>query len=77
MIVSELRSRALQLLSLCDPSEKGLAVIALREQYLQGEIAINREEPLTEQGFDIPGRPPSPILVNPGLVKRRSMVDAL
>ena len=74
MIISELRSRALQLLSLCDPSEKGSAVIALREQYLQGEITINREKPLTEVGFDIPGRPASPILVNPGLVKRRSMV---
>jgi hypothetical protein len=39
----ELRSQALQLLSLCDPSEKGAAVIALREQYLQGTVTINAE----------------------------------
>ena len=72
--MSELRAQALQLLSLCDPSEKGAAVIALREQYLQGGITINAEEHLTEADFDIPGRPAAPILVNPGLVKRRSMV---
>ena len=59
----ELRSQALQLLSLCDPSEKGAAVIALREQYLQGGITINAEEHLTEAGFEIPGRPASPIII--------------
>ena len=66
MIASELRSQALQLLSLCDPSEKGAAVIALREQYLQGAIAINANESLSESDFSIPGRPAAPILVNPG-----------
>ena len=40
----ELRSQALQLLSLCDPAEKGAAVIALREQYLQGGITINAND---------------------------------
>ena len=63
MIVSELRSQALQLLSLCDPAEKGAAVIALREKYLQGGITINANEPLTEAGFDIPGRPEAPMMV--------------
>ena len=74
MIALELRAQALQLLSLCDPAEKGAAVIALREKYLQGAIEINPNESLTEAGFDIPGRPAAPLLVNPGLVKRRSMV---
>lgn len=72
----ELRSQALLLLSIKDPRAKCLAVADLRQQYLAGAIQLNEKAVLLDEGVDIPGRPDAPILVNPGLVKRRSMVTA-
>jgi uncharacterized ferritin-like protein (DUF455 family) len=72
----ELRSQALLLLSIKDPGTKCSAVAQLREQYLAGDINLNSKVLLSDKDVDIPGRPDAPILVNPGLVKRRSMVTA-
>ena len=72
----ELRSQALLLLSIKDPGTKCSAVAQLREQYLAGDINLNAKVLLSDKDVDIPGRPDAPILVNPGLVKRRSMVTA-
>jgi uncharacterized ferritin-like protein (DUF455 family) len=70
----ELRSKALQCLSLNDPDTKCQAVKILREQYLQGQVSLKAAEKMSAEGIQIPGRPEQPLLVNPGLVKRRSMV---
>ena len=69
----ELRSTALHLLSIRDPILKGDGVARLREDYLNNRVTLDLERNLTETGVVIPGRPETPILVNPGLVKRRSM----
>ncbi len=70
----ELRSQALHCLSLNDPDTKCQAVKVLREQYLQGQVSLKTTEKMSAEGIQIPGRPEQPLLVNPGLVKRRSMV---
>ena len=69
----ELRSTALHLLSIRDPILKGDGVARLREDYLNHRVTLDLERNLTDTGVVIPGRPEIPILVNPGLVKRRSM----
>ena len=69
----ELRSAALHLLSIQDPSLKALGVARLREDYLNQQVSLDAEIKITDDGVAIPGRPENPILVNPGLVKRRSM----
>ncbi|TXI11856.1 MAG: ferritin-like domain-containing protein [Polynucleobacter sp.] len=69
----ELRSQALQYLSISDPAEKCRAVSGLREAYLAGSVALDSGILLSSDGLEIPGRPDRPELVNPGLVKRRSM----
>ncbi|MFM8760645.1 MAG: DUF455 domain-containing protein, partial [Polynucleobacter victoriensis] len=71
---SELRSQALSLLSIKEPHAKCMAVAHLREEYLAGNIKLNEDATLSDKDVDIPGRPDAPVLVNPGLVKRRSMV---
>jgi uncharacterized ferritin-like protein (DUF455 family) len=70
----ELRAQALQCLSLNDPDTKCQAVKTLREQYLQGQVKLAPTEKINSDAIHIPGRPEKPLLVNPGLVKRRSMV---
>ena len=75
-MTSELRSQALLLLSIKDPHAKCVAVAALREQYLAGHIRLDVDAKISDQDVIIPGRPDAPVLVNPGLVKRRSMVTA-
>ncbi len=70
----ELRSQALQYLSISDPAEKCQAVSGLREAYQAGSVALDPGILLSSNGLEIPGRPDRPELVNPGLVKRRSMV---
>jgi len=69
----ELRSTALQLLSIQDPVMKGQAVARLHKEYAANQIEVDVDANISEVGFVIPGRPAAPILVNPGLVKRRSM----
>ncbi len=69
----ELRSQALQYLSISDPAEKCQAVSGLREAYQAGSVALDPGILLSSDGLEIPGRPDRPELVNPGLVKRRSM----
>lgn len=69
----ELRSQALQYLSISDPAEKCRSVSGLREAYQVGSIALDPDILLSSDGLEIPGRPDRPELVNPGLVKRRSM----
>lgn len=69
----ELRLTALHLLSISDPTLKGQGVARLREDYLNGHVALDVSRGITDDGVVIPGRPENPILVNPGLVKRRSM----
>jgi uncharacterized ferritin-like protein (DUF455 family) len=69
----ELRTQALQLLSISDPFIKGSGVLVLREEFEAGRIDVLPELALTDADVVIPGRPVNPILVNPGLVKRRSM----
>ena len=70
----ELRAQALQCLSLNDPDTKCQVVKSLREQYLQGLVSLQTAEKILAKDIQIPGRPEQPLLVNPGLVKRRSMV---
>lgn len=69
----ELRFTALQLLSIQDPILKGESVLHLRENYSAGRVILDLDKNISDAGFVIPGRPDTPILVNPGLVKRRSM----
>lgn len=71
----ELRTQALQLLSISDPFIKGPSVLALRKDFEAGQVQLDPQSVLTEEGVEIPGRPVTPILVNPGLVKRRSMAS--
>jgi uncharacterized ferritin-like protein (DUF455 family) len=69
----ELRNSALSLLSIKDPGLKVQGLRALRQDYLAGKVSLSLSGALDCDSFDIPGRPETPILVNPGLVKRRSM----
>ncbi len=71
--MSELRTQALHLLSISDPFIKGPAVLSLRKEFEAGQVDLDSKMNLTQEGVTIPGRPATPILVNPGLVKRRSM----
>lgn len=72
-VQQELRSTALHLLTIQDPSLKARGVARLREDYLNDQVSLDSEIQMTDDGVVIPGRPETPILVNPGLVKRRSM----
>ena len=72
---SELRVRALDCLSITDPEKKIQEVAQLREDYLAGTVLLDVHAMIDSENIIIPGRPDRPVLVNPGLVKRRSMVS--
>lgn len=74
-MASELRVQALDCLSITDPEMKIQAVAQLREDYLAGKILLDTHATIDSENITIPGRPERPVLVNPGLVKRRSMVS--
>lgn len=67
-----LRTQALHLLTLTDPSEKCAGVTQLWQAMQQGEVIINAALGLSTQS-PIPGRPTKPNLVPPKAVQRRTM----
>ena len=69
----ELRTSALNCLTIKDPYTKCLEVNRLRKAYLQGQVSLQAEAELSDVHLEIPGRPSQPTLVDPRLVKRRSM----
>ena len=70
----ELRQRALALLIERDPATKAAGTRALRQSWLAGATALNRDASL-DAPAGIPGRPDSPPLVPPREVGQRSMAS--
>ena len=71
----ELRQLALYWLAQPEPLAKAAGVQQLRNDFLQGELPLNRDANLQAQAasLNLPGRPARPELVDPTLVKRRKM----
>lgn len=68
----EVRQRALQLLALCQLTEKVAGVTALNQAWLAGQLYLDAANQLTANAA-IPGRPAQPELVSPLQVEKRSM----
>jgi len=69
--MQELRHLSLEHLTICEPNQKAAAVRAMAAQKQQLELDLVLK--LDNAGYDIPGRPEKPILVDPTSVKRRAM----
>ena len=70
---NELRQKALEILCIQEPYLKRKLLIELSEAHREHQISIDAEMVLQYQSELIPGRPESPILVNPSELKKRSM----
>lgn len=71
---NELRQSALSILEMTDSRQKVTQTCALFEQQQAGLVELNLHQQLTEQtGAQIPGRPARPEMVDPLMVKRRTM----
>ena len=66
----ELRQRALEVLCLCDPIQKAIAVMQMHQQAAQ--FAIAPCAPALVSGIELPGHPERPALLRHSEVARRS-----
>lgn len=74
--MTELRKQCLQLLAISDPQEKCVAVMALHAHFERQDVSLDTAlifDMRCDQLPKLPGRPNSPILVDPTSVQRRSM----